>query len=253
MMPGQDSCHRCKPPQPDLREKTPVIKDPVCGLEFVLVLGGTFSMGDTLDQGIENEKPVHQVTLDDFYISRFPVTQAQWAVLVKENPSQFQHADHPVEQVTWSDACDFARKRSQMAQDKIRLMLPTEAQWEYAARSGGKDDLYSGGGNIDAVGWYEANSQGTTQAVGKKRPNKLGLYDMSGNVWEWCQDTYLADAYDRHGHRNPVAEETTGENHVIRGGSWNLDAWSARCVRRLNFRSDYFGPGLGFRLVMMNP
>jgi formylglycine-generating enzyme required for sulfatase activity len=253
MMSGQDYCPGCHPPQSSSREKIPVIKDLVCGLEFVLVLGGSFAMGDTLDQGIENEKPVHQVSLDDFYISRFPVTQAQWAVLVKENPSQFQHADHPVEQVTWSDACEFARKLSHISQDNRRLALPTEAQWEYAARSGGRDDLYAGGDDIDSVAWYGVNSQGTTHAVGKKRPNKLGLYDMSGNVWEWCRDAYHADAYERYSHRNPVAEEATGTNHVIRGGSWNLDAWSARCARRLDFRADYFGPGLGFRLVMESP
>ncbi|MGD8837058.1 MAG: SUMF1/EgtB/PvdO family nonheme iron enzyme [Desulfobacteraceae bacterium] len=251
MMPGQDFCHRCKASQSDQREKRSILKDPVCGLEFVLVPGGTFAMGDTLGQGIENEKPVHAVALDDFYISRFPVTQSQWEVLVKENPSQFRHPDHPVEQVTWSDACDFARKLSQMAQEDLHVMLPTEAQWEYAARSSGKEDLYAGGDDIDAVAWYDANSQGTTQSVGKKRPNELGLHDMSGNVWEWCQDAYQADAYERHGHRNPVAAEATGTNHVIRGGSWNLDAWSARCARRLNFRADYFGPGLGFRLVML--
>jgi formylglycine-generating enzyme required for sulfatase activity len=129
-------------------------------------------------------------------------------------------------------------------------MLPTETQWEYAARSGGLDDLYAGGGDVDAVAWYAANSQGTTRAVGTKRPNALGLYDMSGNVWEWCRDTYQADAYGRHSPRNPVIE-SSGEDRVIRGGSWNLDAWSARCARRFNFRADLLGPGLGFRLVML--
>jgi formylglycine-generating enzyme required for sulfatase activity len=131
----------------------------------------------------------------------------------------------------------------------VRYGLPTEAQWEYAARSAGADDLYAGGDDIDAVAWYEANSQGTTHPVGQKRPNALGLYDMSGNLWEWCRDTYQPDAYDRHGGRNPVAA-SGGPDRVIRGGSWNLDAWSARCARRFNFRADFHGPGLGFRLVM---
>jgi formylglycine-generating enzyme required for sulfatase activity len=205
-------------------------------------------MGDTLDQGVENEQPVHQVALDDFHISRYPVTQGQWSLLMKENPSEFQHADHPVEQVTWSDACDFARKLSQSAQTDVRFMLPTEAQWEYAARSCGADDLYAGGDDIDAVAWYEANSRGTTHPVGGKKPTALGLYDMSGNVWEWCRDTFQPDAYGRHGRRNPVAA-SSGPDRVIRGGSWNLDAWSARCARRFNFRADFYGPGLGFRLV----
>lgn len=221
----------------------------MCGLEFVLVRGGRFAMGDTLGQGVENEQPVHQVALDDFYISRCPVTQMQWSVLMAENPSGFQHPDHPVEQVTWSDAGEFAEKLSQASKADLRFMLPSEAQWEYAARSGGADDLYAGGDDIDAVAWYEANSQGTTHPVGQKKPTVSGLYDMSGNVWEWCRDTYRSDAYDRHGRRNPVLE-SNGTDRVIRGGSWNLDAWSARCARRFNFRSDFYGPGLGFRLVM---
>jgi formylglycine-generating enzyme required for sulfatase activity len=206
-------------------------------------------MGDTLGQGIDNEQPVHPVALDDFHISRCPVTQAQWSVLMEENPSAFQHPDHPVERMTWSDARDFAQKLSRSDPADVHYRLPTEAQWEYAARSGGADDLYAGGDDIDAIAWYEANSQGTTHPVGQKRPNALGLYDMSGNVWEWCRDTYRSDAYDRHGGPNPVAT-SSGPDRVIRGGSWNLDAWSARCARRFNFRADFHGPGLGFRLVM---
>jgi formylglycine-generating enzyme required for sulfatase activity len=237
---------------PDDTEKVSLVKDHVCGLEFILVRGGSYAMGDTLDCGIENEKPVHQVTLDDFYISRFPVTQAQWSVLMEENPSMFQHPDHPVEQVTWKDAWDFAQRLSEKTDRKYRFMLPTEAQWEYAARSGGRDDLYAGGDAIEKLAWYEVNSQGATHPVGRKGQNALGLFDMSGNVWEWCRDAYQADAYDRHGRRNPVVE-SNGTNRVIRGGSWNLDAWSTRCARRQDFRADYFGPGLGFRLTTLNP
>jgi RNA polymerase subunit RPABC4/transcription elongation factor Spt4 len=149
IMPGQDACPRCQPPQTDDWHKKAVISDALCGIEFVLVRGGTYAMGDTLDQGIENEKPIHQVSLDDFYISRFPVIQAQWSVLMKSNPSGFQHPDHPVEQVTWSDVSEFARKLSLATQKDLEFMLPTEAQWEYAARSGGLDDLYAGGNDID--------------------------------------------------------------------------------------------------------
>jgi formylglycine-generating enzyme required for sulfatase activity len=249
-VPGEEACRRCQSPLVEGGEKPPVFKDPVCGLEFVRIQGGSYGMGDTLGQGLENEQPVHQVTLDDFYISPYLVTQAQWSLLMHENPSEFKHADHPVEQVTWSDACDFARRLTKAVPKNVGFMLPTETQWEYAARSGGLDDLYAGGGDVDAVAWYAANSQGTTRAVGTKRPNALGLYDMSGNVWEWCRDTYQADAYGRHSPRNPVIE-SSGEDRVIRGGSWNLDAWSARCARRFNFRADLLGPGLGFRLVML--
>jgi formylglycine-generating enzyme required for sulfatase activity len=208
-------------------------------------------MGDTMNQGIQNEQPVHQVILDDFYIARFPVTQSQWSVLIKENPSKFKHADHPVEQVTWLDASDFAQILSQAAQKNVHFMLPTEAQWEYAARSGGLDDLFAGGDDIDAVAWYEANSRGSTQPVGQKEPNGLGLCDMSGSVWEWCRDTYQADAYRHHGRYNPIVE-SSGADRVIRGGSWNLDAWSSRCARRSSLRDDCFGPGLGFRLIMLH-
>ena len=246
---GQVVCSRCTPARPEVQESSPVVKEPVCGIEFVLVRGGSFAMGDTLGRGIENEAPVHQVILDDFYIARYPITQAQWSDLMEENPSEFQHADHPVEQVTWSDVCDFARKLSNAAQPDTRFILPTEAQWEYAARSGGADDLYAGGDDIEVVAWYEENSGGSTHPVGQKKANTLGLHDMSGNVWEWCRDNYRPDAYERHGSRNPVIE-SRGEDRIIRGGSWSLDAWSARCARRFNFRADFSGPGLGFRLIM---
>jgi formylglycine-generating enzyme required for sulfatase activity len=250
LMPGVDECPRCQPDHPGKCEKKAVIREPVCGLEFVLVPGGNFAMGDTLDQGMENERPVHPVDLEGFYISRSPVTQAQWSALTAENPSAFRHVDQPVERVTWTEACEFARKLSRAARAGVRYMLPTEAQWEYAARSGGADDLYAGGDDIDAVAWHQANSRGTAHPVGLKKPNALGLFDMSGNVWEWCRDTYRPDAYRHHPRRNPVLE-SHGPDRVIRGGSWNLDAWSARCARRYNLRSDFFGPGLGFRLVMV--
>ncbi len=247
---GQVECPLCTPVKPEVQESNPVAMEPVCGIEFVLVRGGSFAMGDTLGRGIENEGPVHQVILDDFYLSRHPITQAQWSGLIEENPSEFQHADHPVEQVTWLEACEFARKLSDAARSGVLCKLPTEAQWEYAARSGGADDLYAGGDDIEAVAWYEENSGGSTHPVGQLNNNALGLSDMSGNVWEWCLDTYRPDAYERHGTRNPVVA-SKGEDRVIRGGSWNLDAWSARCARRFNFRTDFSGPGLGFRLVMV--
>jgi formylglycine-generating enzyme required for sulfatase activity len=206
-------------------------------------------MGDTLGGGIDNEQPVHTVTVDDFYIARTPVTQAQWTRLMSDNPSRFQGQDHPVEQVTWQDALNFARLLNDAYHGRYRFDLPTEAQWEFAARSGGKDELYAGGGVVDRLAWYADNSGGQTQPIGRKEPNGLGLFDMSGNVWEWCRDAFLADAYQRHARTNPLIEEKITER-VIRGGSWNLDAWSARCARRVGFQADFLGPGLGFRLVM---
>jgi formylglycine-generating enzyme required for sulfatase activity len=247
---GELSCSRCGSVQTVKEEGASLFKDPVCGIEFVRVTGGTFRMGDTLGCGVDSEQPVHEVTLDDFYMARFPVTQAHWDILMEDNPSDFVNPENPVVQMTWSDACDFAGRLTAAVQSDGLFRLPSEAQWEYAARGRGRDDLYAGGADIDTVAWYADNSQGRPQAVGQKQPNSLGLYDMSGNVWEWCLDTFREDAYRRHAKRNPV-EESAGPDRVIRGGSWNLDAWSARCARRFNFRSDFFGPALGFRLVMI--
>jgi formylglycine-generating enzyme required for sulfatase activity len=206
-------------------------------------------MGDLFDHGMENELPVHQVRLDAFHMGRYPVTQDQWLRLRSDNPSRFQGGDLPVEQVTWHQALDFARLLTQAHDGRYRFDLPTEAQWEFAARSGGRSELYAGGNDIDKVAWYENNSNGRTHPVGVNMPNGLGLYDMSGNVWEWCRDTFAADAYAHHEAHNPLVD-VLGADRVIRGGSWNLDAWSARCARRFNFRSDMYGAGLGFRLVM---
>lgn len=207
-------------------------------------------MGDTLNQGIETELPIHDVELSDFYMACHPVTQDRWQILMEENPSGFQHPDHPVENVTWAEAREFARKLTEAAKGVFQFMLPSEARWEYAARSCGKDDLHAGGDRVDEVAWYEENSRGHSHPVGLKKPNHLGLYDMSGNVWEWCEDTFLPDAYALHEKKNPVVA-VPGPDRVIRGGSWNLDAWSARCARRFNFPADLLGPGLGFRLVMV--
>jgi formylglycine-generating enzyme required for sulfatase activity len=233
------------------KELGAVYMDPICGMAFVRLPGGMFKMGDTLNQGMETELPVHGVELSDFYMARHPVTQARWQILRGENPSGFLHPDHPVENVTWDETREFARALTEAVKGPFRFALPSEAQWEYAARSCGKDDLYAGGDAINEVAWYEDNSRGQTHPVGLKKPNRLDLYDMSGNVWEWCEDTFLPDAYTLHEKINPVIT-VSGSDRVIRGGSWNLDAWSARCARRFNFPADLLGPGLGFRLVLVS-
>jgi formylglycine-generating enzyme required for sulfatase activity len=217
---------------------------------MVRVHGGTFQMGDTFGQGMESEQPVHAVTLDGFYMARCAVTQKQWQCLIADNPSKQEDPQRPVEQVTWEQGMEFARLLTQAHQERYRFDLPSEAQWEYAARSGGRQELYAGGDAIDRLAWYEANSQGRTHPVGAKAPNGLGLYDMSGNVWEWCRDSFLEDGYTQHCDRNPVVE-VKDTDRVIRGGSWHLDAWSARCARRFSCPPDMSGPGLGFRLVMV--
>ena len=128
--------------------------------------------------------------------------------------------------------------------------MPTEAQWEYASRSGGREELFAGSDAADPVAWYGDNSDGSTQPVGLKKPNGLNLYDMSGNVLEWFADIYREDAYQHLSAQNPVCV-TGGKDRVIRGGSWNVDAWSCRSTRRMGFAPDYFGAGLGFRLAMI--
>ena len=225
--------------------------DPVTGIEFVAAPAGQFRMGDHCDQGLENEYPVHEVRLDGFLIGRFPVTQRQWLSLMPNNNSRFKGDTLPVEQVSWEEVQIYIDKLAKTIPGDVAVDLPTEAQWEYAARSGGREEKYAGGDAAEPVAWFDENSGGATHPVGTKVPNGLGLYDMSGNVWEWCRDIYREDAYRRHQQDNPVLTER-GRDRVIRGGGWNVDSWSVRCARRAHLPSDLHGPALGFRLAL-NP
>jgi formylglycine-generating enzyme required for sulfatase activity len=220
----------------------------VTGIELVRVPGGKFMMGDTFGGGLENETPVHEVELSPFYIARYPVTQTQWLRLMPVNPSTFKGDNHPVEQVSWFDVLDFLKQYADLTPDSPPFRLPTEAEWEYAARSGGREEIYAGGDQAESLGWFGENSDGRTRPVGLKQPNGLGICDMSGNVWEWCQDVFDEKAYPGHVRLNPLAAGS-GPDRVIRGGSFNLDEWSLRCTRRFGFPADCSGPGLGFRLV----
>ncbi len=247
--PDGGACPVCRGQPPAVETDANILREPLSGVELVRVPGGTYEMGDLFGDGVEDETPVHTVTLDAFFIGRFPVTQGEWLKVMGENPSRFPRGDrHPVEQVGWAEVTEFLRRLNAHHGGPHRFRLPTEAEWEYAARSGGRRELYAGGEPLNALAWYQENSQGATQPVGQKRPNGLGFYDMSGNVWEWCRDIYSPDAYAAHRSKNPLAE-AGGRVRVIRGGSWNLDAWSARCSRRFGFDEDYCGPGLGLRLA----
>ncbi|UCH23666.1 MAG: SUMF1/EgtB/PvdO family nonheme iron enzyme [Deltaproteobacteria bacterium] len=245
---GYSRCPQCQSNTIQKIDSESNFSDPIIGIEFVRVSGGLFMMGDTFDDGAENERPVHEVQLEDFYIGKYPVTQRQWQQVMNHNPSHFQGNLHPVEKVTWHDVQIFIDKLIVLNEDKLKYRLPSEAEWEYAARSCGGNERYAGGGNVDTVAWYAENADESTHPVGEKAPNGCGLYDMSGNAWEWCQDKYRENAYEFHLRENPVCLEG-GLDRVIRGGSWNLDAWSVRCARRFGFPTDYYGPGLGFRLV----
>ncbi len=223
--------------------------DLVTGMEFIYVPGGTFMMGDIFGDGRDDEKPVHEVQLDGFCMGKYQVTQGQWKKVMGNNPSYFKKGDdYPVESVSWDDAQEFIKKLTGMNNGKYNFRLPAEAEWEYAARSGGKKERYAGGDDIDAVAWYGKNSGESTHPVGKKTPNGLGIYDMSGNVWEWCQDwsgSYPADSFT-----NPTGADT-GSFRVLRGGSRSHDAWHCRTALRHWFVPDRRLTFNGFRLVLL--
>ena len=221
-------------------------KDTLTGMEFVHVGGGCFRMGS--DSGNSNEKPAHEACISDFFIGKHEITQGQWRKIMNSNPSRFSRCgdDCPVEQVTWSDTQAFIQKLNSLTGKKFRL--PTETEWEYACKSGGKDQIYCGGNDLDALAWHEGNSEDRTHPVGRKKPNGLGIFDMSGNVWEWVQDYWKGDYF---GVRQ---QDPTGPlwstNSVRRGGSWQYGLNQSRAAWRSNGYSDDYAPDLGFRLAL---
>ena len=216
---------------------------------MVYVKGGTFTMGCTSEQGSDcwdEEKPAHSVTLSPYYMGQYEVTQGLWKAVMGNNPSYFKGDKLPVENVSWEDAQDFIVKLNRLTGEKFRL--PTEAEWEYAVRGGSKSVgyKYSGTYSPDNCAWYDGNSGSTTHVVGTKSANELGIYDMSGNVWEWCQDWF--GNYSSSSQTNPTGSNS-GSFRVFRGGSWYFNARDVRVSTR-NYRT----PGnrsnrLGFRLA----
>lgn len=249
---------RSKVPSASTGSKPREWKDPVTGMEFVWVEGGTFTMGCGAWSGDckSNESPEHEVTVGGFWIGKYTVTQGQWQKVMGNNPSGFKKGDnYPVETVSWDDAKEFIRKFNAMSGSTFRL--PTEAEWEYAARSGGKAEKYAGGNDVDAVAWYGSNSERSTHPVGTKAPNGLGLYDMSGNVFQWCEDLFDEEAYKKGPSNNPLS--TRGTLRVLRGGSWSRDSSWVRCTFRgywdpasHGIGGRLGGSGLGLRLVKTN-
>jgi len=235
-------------------------------IEIVAVQGGTFTMGCTSKQFDcwEDETPTHQVTLSDFYIGKYEVTQVQWKAIMGNNPSYFKRGDnYPVEQISWNDivgtsgatmviknityyANGFIYRLNQLTGKQYRL--PTEAEWEYAARGGlsSKGYKYSGSNTAGDVAWYFDNSNKRTNTVGGKSPNELGIYDMSGNVYEWCSDWW--GDYSSKALTDPTGP-STGSHRVSRGGSWYYSTLGVRVSYRNGWYPVYSYGNLGFRLA----
>ena len=223
--------------------------------DMMPVDGGTFMMGATreqIDDAWDGEIPKHRVTLSSYYIGELVVTQALWQAVMGSNPSQKRGDNLPVEKVSWNDCQSFITKLNEICSSQLfgkSFALPTESQWEFAARGGKKSCgyKYSGSDNIDDVAWYHDNSNGILHAVGTKSPNELGLYDMSGNIEEWCSDWY--DDYDSYRQSNPTGP-SEGTFRVHRGGNLKSDAMYCRVSYRNSFVPDYKSSYLGFRIVL---
>ncbi len=228
------------------------------GMEFILIPAGEFMMGAVPqdEEAGDDEKPQHKVKITKpFYIGKYPVAQEEWEKVMGNNPSNFQKAGKkaPVENVSWDDCQEFIKKLGKKEGKNYRL--PTEAEWEYAARGGGSAGSYvytygDDAGKLGEYAWYGDNSSDTTHPVGQKKPNSIGLYDMMGNVFEWCEDWYDEDYYKNSPGADPKGADK-GEGRSLRGGSWSNSAGGCR----LSFRSDYNPDGgfsrIGFRLVLL--
>ena len=220
---------------------------------MVFVKGGCFQMGDMFGDGYPGEKPAHKVCVNDFYIGVSEVTQKEWKFVMEGNPSVSNTGDdYPVDSVDWEDAQKFIEKLNKKTGKKYRL--PTEAEWEYAARSGGKKEKFAGTNSeseLEKYAWYMDNSEGVTHPVKQKRPNALGLYDMSGNVWEWVYDFYDGNYYNKSPKDNPTGPAARTTYHILRGGSWYSEARNVRTTDRYWSDVDVEGADslFGFRLA----
>jgi len=207
-----------------LQQKSSYIKinlDWQIDIEMSLVNGGSFLIDESI------------IKLDDFYMSKYTVTQGLWKLIMGINPSHFKDCgiNNPVENVSWYDAQIFITKLNNQTNEIFRL--PTEAEWKYACKSGDKNEIYSGGEDIDSIAWYRANSGDMTHKVGTKSSNSLGINDMSGNVWEWTEDKWDASDNER----------------IVLGGSWFNNPVYMRCDYRRHYRADYRNLDIGFRIV----
>ena len=229
---------------------------------MVKVEGGTYMMGATAEQGSDadnDEKPAHQVTLSDYYICKYEVTQAEWEAVMGERPTSDGDkwtskyglgGNYPAYNISWNDCRAFIRKLNELT--GLQFKLPTEAQWEYAARGGKSSRGYKYSGptdNLSTVAWYDGNSGNKTHPVGGKQANELGLYDMSGNVWEWCSDWYVESYYSRSPQTDPTGP-LGGSGRVLRGGSWFSYATGCRVANRSDGSVTYRNGNFGMRLAL---
>ena len=215
------------------------------GIVLVLLPGGTFEMGSS--NGASDERPVHNVTIVPFLISKYEVTQKVWQQVMGSNPSEFQGENLPVEMVTWDECKDFCNRTS--------LLLPSEAQWEYACRGGTITDFYFGSDSslLGEYAWFEDNSQGHTHPVGEKKPNPFGLYDMYGNVYEWCEDVWHSSYDAAPDDGSAWMEGGDQEKHVVRGECWYGGTRTTRSADRYTRPGDTGTHGGGFRPVLRVP
>lgn len=219
--------------------------DPVTGMVFVKISGGTFQMGS--DQGMDDEKPIHTVTVDEFWMGKYEVTQAQWEKLTGSNPSYYIGTQNPVGAVSWDDIQGYIGQLNSQGSETFRL--PTEAEWEYACRAGTTTEYYWGDSldDADEYAWYGTPGAGS-HPVGQKKPNQFGLYDMSGNAIEWCQDWYGYSYYAESPQSNPTGP-STGGGKVLRGGSEGLHSSYMRSATRGSLGQGSKNSLHGFRLV----
>ena len=265
----QPGCKRRAPQDELASADTPAQAVTGTGIEMVQIPGGQFIMGDEE----EIDAPPHEVVLRSFYMDATLVTQAQYEKLMQDNPSRWKAPKNPVEQVRWSDAVRFCNARSiqegltpcydledwtcDFEADGYRL--PTEAEWEYACRAGTKTPYFMGNNasRLEEYAWFDQNAGGHPQPVAQKQPNAWGLYDMCGNLWQWCHDFYQVDYYDQSPRENPQGP-AAGDTRVVRGGAWKFSADSCRSGYRYNEDPGYadvcFGYDIyGFRCVRNVP
>lgn len=224
---------------------------PSWAMEFVEIPAGCFVMGRdaNFEQGGDDELPQHKVCLNAFQMGKYEVTQAEWVAVMGSNPSNFKGRTNPVEQVSWDDAKVFIKQLNKI-EGSNKYRLPSEAEWEYAARAGATTTYSCGdsAGCLDGIAWYDGNSGKTTHPVGEKQPNKWGLYDTTGNVWEWTQDCW----HDNYSGAPTDGSAWTGGgcgHRVFRGGSWDGVADYGRSAYRGNDSPDGRLISLGFRLL----